>query len=170
MVSRYLVLLLVAACFCSSSSCPVPADKLKELQDRFDRETHVGSKIKELQKLGPAQFELATKAGAAGDYVTVGLTWEKYRDNVRAAFELLRKQEPDVDKHAGSYRQLELGLRQGIRELEDTMLVSPEAVRPPLELVHKDLLDMDDALINLLFPRRTKDPTRVPPPPPEPKP
>jgi len=158
----------MGASICSASFRP--PDKVQELQERFDRETHAGGKIKELQKLGPAQFDMATKAGAAGDFVTVGLTWEKYRDNVRAAFDLLRTQEPDADKHPGNYRQLELGLRRGIRELEDTTLVAPDEVKPPLEIVHKDLLDVDDALISFLFPRRTKDPKKVPPPPLEPKP
>lgn len=140
------------------------ADKLKELQEHFDRDTHAGSKIKDLQKLAAAQFEAATAAGNAGDYVAVGLIFEKYRDNVRAAFELLKKQEPDADKHPGGFRQLELSVRQGIREVEDTLLVSPEPMRPPLEIVRKDLIDVDDALINLLFPRRTKDRVKVPPP------
>lgn len=142
---------------------PLAADKLKELQDHFDHDNHAGSKIKDLQKLAAAQFEEATKAGNAGDYVTVGLIFEKYRDNVRAAFELLKKQESDPDRHPAGFRQLELGIRQGIREVEDTLLVIPEAMRPPLEIVRKDLIEVDDELIRLLFPRRTKDPVKVPP-------
>jgi hypothetical protein len=47
--------------------------------------------------------------------------------------------------------------------VEDTLLAAPEEVRPPLEIVRKDLIDTDDALIRLLFPRRTKDPVKVPP-------
>ena len=139
------------------------ADKMKELQEHFDRDTHAGAKIKDLQKLGPMEFDAATQAGKAGDYNTVGLILEKYRDNVRQAFELLRKQEPDADRHPGGYRQLELEVRQGIREVEDTILVAPEDVRPPLEIVRKDLIEMDDALIRHLFPRRTKDPEKAPP-------
>ena len=138
-------------------------DKLKELQEHFDHDSHAGSKVKDLQKLAAAQFEAATNAGKAGDYVTVGLIFEKYRDNVHVTFELLKKQEPDADRHPAGFRQLELGVRQGMREVEDTLLVMPEAMRPPLEIVRKDLIDMDDALINLLFPRRTKDPLKVPP-------
>jgi hypothetical protein len=75
----------------------------------------------------------------------------------------LKKQEPDADRHPGGYRQLELEVRHGIREVEDTLLAVPEEVRPPLEIVRKDLIDMDDALIHSLFPRRTKDPVKVPP-------
>lgn len=140
------------------------ADKLKEMQEHFDRDTHAGSKIKDLQKLGAAEFDAATQASKTGDFIAVGLIFEKYRDNVRQAFELLRKQEPDADRHPGGYRQLELEVRQGIREVEDTLLVAPEDVRPPLEIVRKDLIDMDDALIRHLFPRRTKDPEKAPRP------
>lgn len=140
-----------------------PADKLKELQEHFDHNTHAGSKVKDLQKLAAAQFEAATTAGNAGDYMAVGFIFEKYRDNVRAAFELLKKQEPDADRHPSSFRQLELEVRQGIREVADTLLVAPDVLRPPLELVHKDLIGVDDALIRLLFPRRTKDPVKAPP-------
>ncbi len=153
------ILLVVAALWCAGA--PV-ADRLKELQERFDRETHAGAKIKYLQKLTPWQFDAAAQAGRTGDYVAVGLIFEKYRDNVKEAFELLKKQEPDADRHPGGYRQLELEARRGIREVSDTLLVTPDAMRPPLEIVRKDLKDTDDALINLLFPRRTKDPVKAP--------
>ena len=152
-------------------SCTIfAADKVKELQDHFDKDAHAGSKVKSLDKLADAQFESASKAIQANDYSSAGLTFEKYRDNVKAAFELLKKQEPDVDRHPGGYRQLELQVRKGIRQVEEADLVAPEELRPPLELVHRDLLDMDDELIRLLFPRRSKEPEKVPPPASEVKP
>jgi len=140
-------------------------DRLSDLQGRFDKETHAGSKIKMLEKLTDAQFETERKAIGANDLITVGLTLEKYRDNVRACLELLRKQDPDADRHSGGYRQLELQMRRGIREVEDTMQVAPPEVQPPLAIVHKDLLDMDDEMIRLLFPKRTPEPQKVPPAP-----
>jgi hypothetical protein len=157
------LVVLLAAALLSCAVSLAGADKLKELQEHFDRTNHAGAKIKDLQKLGALEFEAATQASKAGDYNAVGLIFEKYRDNVRQAFELLKKQEPDADRHPGGYRQLELEVRHGIREVEDTLLVAPEEVRPPLEIVRKDLIDTDDALIHLLFPRRTKDPVKVPP-------
>lgn len=153
------VLLLLAG------SCAV-ADHLKELQEHFDKDSHASSKVKSLGKLGDAQFEAAGKAIQGNDYVTAGLTYEKYRDNVRATLELLKKQEPDADHHPGNYRQLELELRKGIREVQEVELIAPPELRPPLELVNKDLIDMDDELIRLLFPRRSKDPEKVPTAPP----
>jgi len=138
-------------------------DRLSDMQSRFDKETHAGAKIKMLEKLTDAQFDTERKAIGANDFVTVGLTLEKYRDNVRACFDLLKKQEPDADRHSGGYRQLELQVRKGIREVEDTMQVAPPEVQPPLQLVHKDLVEMDDDMIRLLFPRRTPEPEKVPP-------
>jgi predicted small metal-binding protein len=149
---------LVLACGVLSA-----ADKLKELQDHFDKESHASSKVRSLDKLADAQFESATKAIQSNDFSSAGLTFEKYRDNVRAALELLKKQEPDVDRHPGGYRQLELQVRKGIREVEEVQLVAPQELRPPLEIVHKDLIEMDDELIHLLFPRRSRDPEKVPP-------
>jgi hypothetical protein len=157
------LVVLIGSVLLSFAVALAATDKLKELQAHFDRENHAGAKVKDLQKLGAAEFDAATQASKAGDFVAVGLVFEKYRDNVRQAFELLRKQEPDADRHPGGYRQLELEVRQGIREVEDTLLVTPDDVRPPLEIVRKDLIEMDDALIHLLFPRRTKDPVKVPP-------
>lgn len=118
-----------------------------------------------MEKLTDAQFEVERKAIGANDFSTVGLTLEKYRDNLRACLELLKKQDPDVDRHSNGYRQLELQMRRGIREVEDTMQVAPPEVQPPLQIVHKDLLDMDNDLIRLLFPRRTPEPEKVPPAP-----
>jgi hypothetical protein len=146
-----------------ASGAALGVDRVEELQKSFDKETHAGSKIRALDRLSDAQFDVTRRAGAAGDFNTVGFTFEKYRDNVRACFDLLKKQEPDADKHSSDYRRLELQTRRGIREVEDTLLTAPPEVHPPLEIVRKDILDMDDQLIHLLFPKRTPDPQKVPP-------
>ncbi len=156
---------LMAACITAGASMAV--DRVTELQQHFDRESHAGTKVKILDKLADAQFDATRKASSAGDFVSVDFTFEKYRDNVRTCFDLLKKQEPDADRHPGGYRQLELEVRKGIREVEDAMQTAPPELRPPLELVHKDILDMDNELIRLLFPRRTPDPKTVPPVPEE---
>jgi hypothetical protein len=133
------------------------AEKLQELQANFDRESHAASKIKQLQKLGEAQFAAATRAQKGGSFGEIGLIFEKYRDNVRAALELLKKQDPNADKHPQGYRHLELQARRGIREVEDIIVIVPEEVRPPMEIVREDLIQIDDELIKALFPRRTRE-------------
>jgi hypothetical protein len=132
---------------------PISAqDRTAQLQEHFDKDDHAGSKVKLLEHLTDVQFEETRKASAAGDFNRVGFIFEKYRDNLRACFNLLRTQEPDPDRHGNNYRRVELQARRGIREVEDTLTIMPAELRPPLELVHKDVQNIDDELIRLLFP------------------
>jgi hypothetical protein len=75
------------------------------------------------------------------------------------------KQEPDAEKHSEAYRRLELQTRRALREVDEVLNIVPLEVQPPLQLVRQDLLSIDDKLIQLLFPRHTKDTGPMPPPP-----
>jgi hypothetical protein len=140
-----------------STLTPAATESLAQLQSRFDAETDSVRKTKVLEKLGDAQFEVARRAGKDGDNNTTGFTLEKYRDNVRAALEALKKQHPDAEKQSNGYRQLEFQVRKGIREVEETLLVAPTDYKPPLQIVRTDLLAIDEELIKLLFPRRPEE-------------
>jgi hypothetical protein len=135
---------------------PAPASgatqPLKELQDRFDREDNPVHKAKLIQKLGDAQFDALHAAEKAEDYAVVGVTLEKYRDNIRAALEALQKEHPDAERNSNGYRQLQIHTHRGIKETEDALRSAPDEFRPPLELVRKDLMAMDDKMLRLLFP------------------
>ncbi len=144
--------LLAAMLLCAAMG--LGADDLATLQQRFDAEHDGVRKAKMLQKLGDAQFAKERQEAKTNDYVAVGLEMEKYRDNVRAAVEALKKQHPDAEKHSSGYRQLEIHVAVGIREVQDVILAMPEAYRPPMELVQNDLRAIDVELLRLLFPRR----------------
>ena len=134
------------------------ADKVGELQARFDAETSGVHKAKMLQRLGDAEFEEANRAEKAEDYSTVDLLMEKYRDNVRAASQALEKESPDGERHPNGYKQLEMHVQKGLREVDEILLISPPEFKPPLQLVRKDLLGLDDELLRFLFPRRHEKP------------
>src|SRR5690242_2431214 len=142
----------------------VAQQSVTELQAHFDRESNSVKKAKLLVKLGEAQFEQARRAGKEGDNNTVDGTLEKYRDNVRAAFEALKKQHADAEKHSNGYRQMEIQVKEGIREVEDSMLAAPAPYKPPLQIVRQDLINVDEELIRLLFPHRPADKQPTPPP------
>ena len=144
--------LLAAMLLCAAAG--FAADDLGMLQQRVDAEHDGVRKAKMLQKLGDAQFAKERQEAKANDYLAVGLVMEKYRDNVRAAVEALKKQHPDAEKHSSGYRQLEIHVAAGIREVQDVILAMPEPYRPPMELVLSDLRAMDVELLRLLFPRR----------------
>ena len=151
------ILLVIAAAVSLAAT-----DQIADLQARFDRENDAVRRAKLLEKLGDAQFEKTRAAAGANDYSTVGLVFEKYRDNVRVALDALKKRRPDAERHSDGYRQLEVNLRKGIREVDDALLQAPDPYKPPLKLVRQDLGVMDDEVLQLLFPRRVKDQPKVP--------
>jgi hypothetical protein len=152
-VAQRITMTLLAAALCSVVA---GADKLGELQSRFDSEANAVHKAKMLQKLGDAQFDEAGRAEQAGDYAAMDLMMEKYRDNVRAAAQALEKENPDAERHPNGYKQLEMHVQKGLRELDEFLLEAPEPFKPPLQLVRKDLLKTDDILLRRLFPAHHK--------------
>lgn len=146
---RATVAIFVAVC------CAVCAgqEKLSDLQTRFDNEANGVRKAKFLEKLGDAEFEEAGRAARAGDFSSVGLLMEKYRDNVRTAYEALEKNNPDGEHHPNGYKQLEMHVQKALREMDEFMLEAPDAYKPPLQLVRKDLVGLDDKLLRSLFPK-----------------
>jgi hypothetical protein len=150
---KILGMVCIVALFLSTMT-PAATETVAQLQARFDAELNAVRKAKILEKLGDAQFEAARRAGKEGDNNTAGFTLEKFRDNVRVTLEALKKQHPDAEKQSNGYRQLEIHVRKGIREVEETLMVAPLEYKPPLHLVRTDLVAMEDELIKLLFPRR----------------
>ena len=146
------------ACCLALLALPAPAkavvETLDQLQERFDREHDAVRKAKMLQKLGDAQFAREREAAKTGDYQTVGLVMEKYRDNARAALDAVKKVHPNAERNPGGYKQLEMHTQAGLREVNDLLLTVPEPFLPPLQIVKTDLLAIDDELLHLLFPRR----------------
>jgi|SRR5579859_2328102 len=134
-----------------------PVDTLEELQRRFDNEPDGVNKAKMLRKLGDAQFLREREAVKAGDYETADFIMEKYRDNVRAALNAVVKAHPDGERHPSGYKQLEMHLEDGLREVDDLLAVVPETFRPPLEIVKTDLLALDKETLVRLFPRRPSE-------------
>jgi hypothetical protein len=138
-------------------------DKVQELQARFDQEADPVHKAKLLEKLGDAQFAEARKAGNAGDYGAVGLLMEKYRENVRNALDGLKKRRQDAEKHPEGYKQMQFHVDKALRELDQILVVAPAEYKPPLRLVHGELVAMNDELLRMLFPRRPGEHAVKPP-------
>jgi hypothetical protein len=144
------------------------ADKASDLQARFDHEVNSVHKAKLLEKLGDEQFAETRLASQANDYKTVGLIMEKYRDNARVVIDALKKEHPDAERQMGGYKQLQIHIHRGIRELNELLVLAPLEYRPPLELVHQDLVSIDDELLLRLFPPRREKKKPLAPPAPDP--
>ena len=161
LVAAGFVLLALECCFPGRAA----ENKIAELQARFDRETNSIQKEKAFEKLSSEQFAEAGRAAKQDDYQTVGLLMEKYRDNLRETLKGLKSQHPNAEKHPGGYRNLEIRVRGNLRDIDDFLLVAPPEYRPPLSLVRKDVDDVEEELLHLLFPARPGEkPIREAPP------
>jgi hypothetical protein len=147
-----------------------------DLQARFDHESNSVHKAKLFEKLGTEQLADTRRTSQAGDFQSVGVVMEKYRDNARATLEALKKQHPNAEHQLNGYKQLQIQVRRALRDLKEILLLAPTEFKPPLQLVQQDLVSMDDELLRLLFPSRPgKNPVSAPaftaggtpPPPPE---
>jgi succinate dehydrogenase flavin-adding protein (antitoxin of CptAB toxin-antitoxin module) len=147
---------------CVASATSAGADKLSDMQARFDHEKNPVHRAKLLEKLGDAEFDEARRAFKANDLSAVDTVLEKYRDNVRVAFEGLKKKSSDAEKSSNGYRQLEIHVRRGIREADEIILRVPEEYQPPLQIVRRDLDAMDKELIHMLFHHRDEQPPAAP--------
>jgi hypothetical protein len=157
---------LGAAMMCCVAGAAAAADKLGEMQARFDHESNPVRRAKFLEKLGDAEFDEARRAFKANDLSTVDTVLEKYRDNVRVALEGLKKKRTDAEKDSNGYRQLEIHVRRGIREADEIILRVPDEYQPPLQIVRRDLDSMDKELIHMLFHYRDEQPAVPKSPPP----
>jgi hypothetical protein len=150
-------LLTIMAVLICPGRVPAASDDVKSLQSRFDRETNSVHKAKLLEKLGDAQLEQTRHASQANDYKMIGLVMEKYRDNARAAVDALKKDHPDAERHTSGFKQLQIHVHKSLREVDQVLIVAPDEYRPPLELVRRDLANLDDELLELLFPRHPQE-------------
>ncbi len=160
-VTRRLAIPILALALCGAARA---SETLAELQTKFDNETNPVHKAKMMQKLGDAEFDEAGRAEESGDYSKMGLLLEKYRDNVRAASDALLRANPDGEHHPNGYKQLEMHLQKGLRQMDEFLLEAPDPYKPPLQLVRQDLLTMDDKLLRCLFPEHPTLKPRAPAP------
>jgi hypothetical protein len=147
---------LAAATICTAAAGnPKQAQtEVQKLQQHFDNDANAVSKAKLIQKLGDAQFEEARAATRGNNFELAGLIFEKYRDNVRAALDALKKSGRNAERKPAGYKELQMHVEKALRELRDTLLVAPAQYQPPLQIVQKDLNQMNDELLAALFPGR----------------
>jgi hypothetical protein len=150
-------LLIIMSAMVAVGIARAATDDVKSLQTRFDRETNSVHKAKLLEKLGDAQLEQTRRASQANDYKTIGFVMEKYRDNARAAVDALKKDHADAERHTSGFKQLQIHVHKSLREVDQVLVVAPDEYRPPLEIVRRDLANIDDELLELLFPRHPNE-------------
>jgi len=155
MLGRSLCRVLLAGALAGLLLPGAPAqNQIGELQTQLNRENDPVRKVKILTKLGDAQFALMRKETDEGNYEQALRTLTEYRDEVRTAQTALKATGADAERKPGGFKQLQIHVRKGLREIDQTILAMPDGQRPPFDTVRRDLLLIDKELIDMLFPRQ----------------
>jgi len=129
-------------------------DKLTKLESRFAEEKDPVRKARAFPNLGLARLS-AFREQLRGENYEEGLRiLQQYRDEARTAFTGLKQSGIDAEKKSNGFRQLEIHLRRGVRQIGELILTIPYDRREPCEAIRKELDQMDRELINMLFPRQ----------------
>ena len=142
-------LALLAAC-----TCVMPQDRLAMSLAQYDRETDPVRKARVLAKIGNAEIDLARQQLKAEQDVASLQTLESYRDKVIHTVAALKAAIPDAEKKPGGFKELQIGLRETIRRMDDLILSLPVDKRPFFREVRTDLFNAQNELIDALFPRQ----------------
>jgi hypothetical protein len=138
-----------------SIAAVLPADQelLDKYEGQYQAETNPAQKAKILAKLGPLKIDQARKRLDEGQDEKSLAALEQYRDKVREAIAALTAAGIDAEKHPAGFKELHIGVRETIRRLDDFIVSVPVDERPWFRAVRSDLDDLQNSLLDALFPK-----------------
>ncbi len=157
-----LLLLLVPG---EASSLIQDPKKIAERRERFARETDPVQKARRFPPLGEELMKLVHEQVRAEQYEAALRTLEEYYELARTAFTGLENSGRNAERQSSGFRQLQIHLRRSLRDLEQTITALPVPQREPFEAVREQLEQMNQRLLEMLFPRRPRPLPDNPPPP-----
>jgi len=123
-----------------------------KIEAQYQNEHDPVRKAKLLAKLGPLEVRRARDYLEMNDEEHALATLGHFRDEVRNTTGALSAARADAEKHPSGYKELQIGLRETIRRLNDVVLALPVEERPTFESVRSDLVAMQGDLFEALFP------------------
>jgi hypothetical protein len=138
-------------------------DRLAAEQQDYDRAPDAVARAKALARLEPDVFKKAHETLLAGDDVGSLAQIERYRDETKTTITSLQAISGNASDHPAGFKELQIALREAVREMDGILLDLPEDKQPWFRAVRADLVDSQNQLIDLLFPRRPLKQKKAPP-------
>jgi hypothetical protein len=120
----------------------------------LERERDPVRRAKLLAKLGEGEFSDFRRQADAGNYAEALRILEGYRDAVLSAQKALAASGINAERRPAGFKQLQISLREGLRQLGETLLTLAPEEREPFDAAHKQLERVNKELIHELFPRQ----------------
>jgi hypothetical protein len=129
-------------------------NQMAALLDQYRHENDPVRKARLLVKLGEDEVDLAKKQLQGGNDVASLETLENYRGQAEQTIAGLKATGFDAEKKPGGFKELQISLRGNIRRVDDLIFTLPADKRPFFREVRSALSNMQNDLIDALFPRR----------------
>jgi hypothetical protein len=120
----------------------------------LEREQDPVRRAKLLAKLGRGEFSDFRNQTDAGNFLEALRILERYRDAVLSTQKALAATRINAERNPAGFKELQISLRGGLRQLSETLLTLTPDEREPFDAIHKQLERVDKELIHELFPRQ----------------
>ena len=127
----------------------IAKDKLK-----YESADNAVARAKAIGKLGHEEYVAARKAIDAGRIEEALQLLKDYNDQTSETHDSLVKTGVDAEKHSNGFRQLQISVRERLRELRELTTRVAFEQRQPFEVLEKNLDALNQKLILELFPRQ----------------
>jgi len=157
---RFFLTVLTLAICAASGTGACAQDRLSKYQTQYDAEENPAKRAKILGQMGPLEVSAArTSFKADRDEQALDILTH-YRDLVQQTMTALTGSGVDAVKRPAGFKELQIGLRVSVRQLDDLIMTIPVDKRPFFRAVRSDLADTQNKLIDLLFPTSDKSLTK----------
>jgi hypothetical protein len=130
------------------------ADRLAAAQGAYDQAPDPVAKAKALAKLEPGVFAKARETLEDGNDVDTLAQLEHFRDETKTTVGSLETVGAHASDHPAGFKELQIALREAVRQMDGILLALPPDKHPWFRAVRSDLVDSQNELIDLLFPRQ----------------
>lgn len=153
------LLLVPFVSFASAAHAQRPS--LTKLEAEYQSEANPVRQAKLLAKLGPMEVDQASRNFQDDKDDAAFAVLERLRNNVRKTTEALSASQPNATRHPAGYKELQIGLREALRRMNDLSSEVPIDEEDRFETLRMDLTETQNSLMEALFPsskeKRSKD-------------
>ncbi|HVA18103.1 MAG TPA: hypothetical protein VMV59_10385 [Candidatus Dormibacteraeota bacterium] len=120
----------------------------------YERQTKPVGRAKAVVKLGRAEYLAARQSLDAGNIRSAFEFLADYNEQAIAAHDALEKLDVDPEKHSNGFRQLQISVRESLRQLREIIGRVPLEQQESFQKLEEDLDALNQKLILELFPRQ----------------
>jgi len=146
------VILGQPCCYAFPGRTKESKDKEEKLVAKIEREKNPGKKARLQFRLARMKLLKASEAYDHNDFKEGRALLQEYREQINTSWNTLKESRRGVAKHFEAYKELEIGLREDERLLEDLRHRVPYPENDFIEKIAKESSEVHSQVLGVLFP------------------